>query len=58
MLKYLARYTHGVAISNGRLLDIRDGRVTFRYQDYADAYQQKAMTLDAEALLRAAHDSS
>ena len=58
VLKYLARYTHRVAISNARLLDLRDGRVTFRYQDYADAYQQKAMTLDAEALLRAAHDSS
>src|SRR5262249_51540422 len=30
VLKYLARYTHRVAISNSRLLDLRDGRVTFR----------------------------
>ena len=52
VLKYLARYTHRVAISNARLLDLRDGRVTFRYQDYADARRQKAMTLDAVEFLR------
>ena len=50
--KYLARYTHRVAISNARLLDLRDGRVTFRYQDYADAHRQKTMTLDAVEFLR------
>jgi hypothetical protein len=52
VLKYLARYTHRVAISNSRLLDLRDGRVTFRYKDYADAHKQKAMTLAAEEFLR------
>jgi hypothetical protein len=52
VLKYLARYTHRVAISNARLLDLRDGRVTFRYQDYTDAHRQKAMTLDAVEFLR------
>jgi hypothetical protein len=52
VLKYLARYTHRVAISNARLLDLCDGRVTFRYQDYADAGRQKAMTLDADEFLR------
>jgi hypothetical protein len=52
VLKYLARYTHRVAISNSRLLDVRDGRVTFRYQDYADAHQHKTMTLGAEEFLR------
>ena len=51
VLKYLARYTHRVAISNARLLELRDGRVTFRYQDYA-AHQQKTMTLDAVEFLR------
>ena len=35
MLKYLARYTHRVAISNSRLVALEDGRVTFRYKDYA-----------------------
>jgi len=52
VLKYLARYTHRVAISNSRLLDLRDGRVTFRYKDYADAQQHKTMTLAADEFLR------
>jgi hypothetical protein len=52
VLKYLARYTHRVAISNSRLLELRAGRVTFRYKDYADAQRQKTMTLDADEFLR------
>ena len=52
VLKYLARYTHRVAISNARLLALRDGRVTFRYKDYADDHKQKTMTLAAEEFLR------
>jgi hypothetical protein len=52
VLKYLARYTHRVAISNSRLLELRDGRVTFRYQDYADAHRHKTMTLAADEFLR------
>jgi len=31
ILDYLGRYTHRVAIANGRLLDCRDGRVSFRW---------------------------
>jgi hypothetical protein len=52
VLKYLARYTHRVAISNARLLELRDGRVTFRYKDYADAHRAKAMALEADEFLR------
>jgi len=52
VLKYLARYTHRVAISNARLLDLREGRVTFGYKDYADPHKHKAMTLAAEEFLR------
>jgi hypothetical protein len=52
VLKYLARYTHRVAISNARLLELRDGRVTFRYKDYADAHRAKAMALEAGEFLR------
>jgi hypothetical protein len=51
-LKYLARYTHRVAISNARLLDVADGQVRFRYKDYADGNQHKAMTLRADEFLR------
>jgi hypothetical protein len=33
VLKSLARYTHRVAISNDRLLDLEQGEVRFRYKD-------------------------
>jgi hypothetical protein len=52
VLKYLARYTHRVAISNARLVELRDGRLTFRYKDYADHHRQKVMTLEAVEFLR------
>jgi Putative transposase/Transposase zinc-binding domain len=52
VIKYLARYTHRVAISNGRLLEMRDGQVTFRWRDSANGNQQKQMTLDAVDFIR------
>ena len=48
VLDYVGRYTHRVAISNNRLLDIEDGQVSFRYKDYKDRSQQKTMSLPAE----------
>jgi hypothetical protein len=52
VLKYLARYTHRVAISNRRLLSMEDGRATFEYKDYADGNQSKVMTLEATEFIR------
>ena len=52
VLKYLARYTHRVAIGNSRLVDVSDGRVTFRYKDSADDHRSKAMTLSGVEFLR------
>ncbi len=52
VLKYLAGYTHRVAISNRRLIDIEDGCVRFRYKDYADAHQAKVMTLATDEMMR------
>ena len=52
VLKYLARYTHRVAISNGRLVELHEGQVTFRYKDYADDHKQKTMRMSAEEFLR------
>jgi hypothetical protein len=52
VLNYLARYTHRVAISNHRLVSLSDGKVTFRWKDYADGNQQKQMTLSVEEFLR------
>jgi hypothetical protein len=33
VLQYLARYTHRVAIANSRLLELKEGKVSFRYKD-------------------------
>jgi hypothetical protein len=52
VLKYLARYTHRVAISNRRLSSMEDGRVSFQYKDYADGNRTKAMTLEAVEFIR------
>jgi Putative transposase len=52
VLKYLARYTHRVAISNQRLLSLEDGRVTFEWKDYAAGSQTKTMTLEAVEFIR------
>jgi Putative transposase/Transposase zinc-binding domain len=34
VLAYLGRYTHRVALTNSRLLDLENGRVRFRWKDY------------------------
>jgi hypothetical protein len=52
VLKYLARYTHRVAISNQRILSVENGRVTFRWKDYAQGNRQRTMTLDAVEFIR------
>jgi hypothetical protein len=52
VLKYLARYTHRVAIGNSRLVSLDEGRVTFTYKDYADAAKTKPMTLEGVEFLR------
>jgi rubredoxin len=52
VLQYLARYTHRVAISNHRILSVADGKVTFRWKDYAHGGKQRKMTVTAEEFLR------
>ena len=52
VLDYVGRYTHRVAISNNRLLDIAEDKVTFRYKDYRHDAQQKTMTLEADEFIR------
>jgi hypothetical protein len=52
VLDYVGRYTHRVAISNNRLLDIAEDKVTFRYKDYRQEAQQKTMTVEAEEFIR------
>ena len=52
VLTYLGRYTHRVALSNDRLIDHHDGRVRFRWKDYADHDRVKVMTLEVDEFLR------
>jgi Putative transposase/Transposase zinc-binding domain len=52
VLKYLARYTHRVAISNQRLESLADGQVTFRYKAYAEGHRPRRLTLTAEEFVR------
>jgi len=53
VLDYVGRYTHRVAISNSRLLDMDEGQVRFRYKDYRDDdHPQKTMTLPAGEFIR------
>ena len=52
VLHYLARYTHRVAISNHRIVNVADGKVTFRWKDYAHKSKQRLMTVTGEEFLR------
>lgn len=52
VLQYLARYTHRVAISNHRLIAFEDGKVAFRYKDYAHGGKKRKMTISADEFLR------
>ena len=52
VIKYLGQYTHRVAISNQRILNITDTHVTFVAKDYRDKAQQKPITLSGVEFLR------
>ena len=52
VISYLGRYTHRVAISNNRMMAMQDGKVTFRWRDYADGNRMKNMTVTADEFIR------
>ncbi|MBY0458788.1 MAG: IS91 family transposase, partial [Gemmataceae bacterium] len=52
VLKYLARYTHRVAISNQRLVRMSDEAVSFRWKDYADGNRPKVLTVGGVEFVR------
>ena len=52
VLEYLGRYTHRVAISNNRLVEMKNGQVSFTWKDYRDDGGRKTMTLDATEFMR------
>jgi Putative transposase len=52
VLAYLARYTHRVVITNGRLVALSTGNVSFRWKDYRQDGNSKIMTLAAGEFIR------
>lgn len=52
VLDYLGRYTHRVAISNNRILNVENGGVTFAFRDRAAGDKRDIMTLPAEEFIR------
>jgi hypothetical protein len=52
VLKYLARYTHRVAISNRRIRALQGRQVTFEWKDYAQGHRPRTLTLDVAEFAR------
>jgi hypothetical protein len=52
IIEYLGRYTHKVAITAHRILQIDDSHISFKYKDYADGNKQKIMKLSHAEFLR------
>jgi len=52
VLKYLARYTHRVAISNRRIVSLTAERVSYRYRDRTRGNAPRTMTLAGVEFLR------
>jgi len=52
VFKYLARYTHRVAIANSRIVAMDNGNVSFRWKDYAHGSRHRTMTLAGPEFLR------
>lgn len=52
VVEYLARYSHKVAISNHRILEVRPQEVLFNYKDYNDHKKTKQMVLSKAEFVR------
>lgn len=52
VIQYLGRYTHRVAISNERILEITEDTVKFKWRDYKDNNKMKEMTITIEEFIR------
>lgn len=52
VVEYLGRYTHRVAISNNRILNCKDGNVSFKWRDYKNNNEWKVMTITAQEFIR------
>lgn len=52
VVEYLGRYTHKIAITRHRILEVNATHIKFRYKDYADGSKTKQMWLTHQEFLR------
>jgi hypothetical protein len=52
VISYLGRYTHRVAISESRIVEVKDTSITFKWKDYRDHYRWKLMSLSTDEFIR------
>ena len=52
VLDYLGRYTHRVALSNDRILQVENGEVILSYRDRKDGDRKKTMALESHEFIR------
>ena len=52
VIEYIGRYSFRVAISNNRIKDISNGKITFEYKDYKDEDKIKTMVISADEFIR------
>ena len=52
VIEYLGRYTHKIAITKHRIVQVTDTLIQFKYKDYADLNKTKTMWLTHQEFLR------
>jgi nucleoid DNA-binding protein len=52
VLEYLGRYTHKIAISNYRLISLKDGQITFTFRDRKAGDINKEMSLPVDEFIK------
>lgn len=52
VIEYLGRYTHKIAITKHRILEVKEDFIKFKYKDYADNSKTKTMWLKKQEFLR------
>ena len=52
VIEYLGRYTHKIAISNYRIINVNDTHVSFRWKDYRHGSANKTMQLTIPEFIR------
>ena len=51
VVQYLGKYTHRVAISNNRIVEVAQGKVSFRWKDYRKGLKNQLLCLDADEFI-------